>query len=64
MHKCKGCGQEIIWLKTDNGKMMPADPKLLKMLVLNSDQTVTVKTAYTPHWATCPKAAQFKKAKQ
>ena len=63
MPKCKGCGQEIIWLKTDNLKAMPADPKPVKVLVLNTDQTVSLKKAYTPHWATCPKANDFKAKK-
>lgn len=24
--KCKGCGAEIVWIKTDKGKSMPCDP--------------------------------------
>ena len=26
MAKCKGCGAEIIWIKTTTGKSMPCDP--------------------------------------
>lgn len=26
MAKCKGCGAEIIWIKTGGGKKMPCDP--------------------------------------
>ena len=26
MAKCKGCGAEIVWLKTAGGKAMPCDP--------------------------------------
>lgn len=27
MSKCKGCGAEIIWVKTFGGKSMPCDPE-------------------------------------
>ena len=44
--KCRGCGAQIGWAKTEKGKWMPFDP----------DEHVT------SHWASCPKAKQFKKA--
>lgn len=25
--KCKGCGEEIIWLRYDGGKLAPVNPK-------------------------------------
>ena len=27
MAKCRGCGKEIIWIKTATGKAMPCDPE-------------------------------------
>ena len=27
MAKCKGCGAEIIWIKTPGGKSIPCDPE-------------------------------------
>lgn len=27
MSRCRGCGREIIWAKTDKGKNMPVDPE-------------------------------------
>lgn len=27
MSRCRGCGREILWTKTDNGKNMPVDPE-------------------------------------
>lgn len=27
MRKCKACGAEILWIKTDKGKSMPCDPE-------------------------------------
>ena len=29
MAKCKGCGAEIVWIKTTAGKSMPCDPGLV-----------------------------------
>lgn len=57
MAKCKGCGAEIIWLKTKNDKAMPCDEKK-QTIITESGETVT---GYIPHWATCPKYKNFKK---
>ena len=27
MAKCRGCGREIIWIRTPGGKAMPCDPE-------------------------------------
>ena len=27
MAKCKGCGQEIIWIMSPSGKVIPCDPE-------------------------------------
>ena len=29
MARCKGCGQEIIWIKTKSGKSIPCDPEMI-----------------------------------
>lgn len=29
MAKCKGCGQEIIWVKAKSGKSIPCNPDLI-----------------------------------
>lgn len=29
MAKCKGCGAEIIWIKTQTGKKMPCNPDMV-----------------------------------
>ncbi len=41
--KCRGCDADIVWLRTEAGKLMPIDGD------------------GTPHFATCPKAAQFRR---
>ena len=74
MSKCKGCGAEIIWIKTITGKNMPVDAKPEKRVLVYKDLpegTIsnfipdygTVVTVYTPHWASCPKAQDFKSKK-
>lgn len=35
MAKCKGCGAEIIWLETKNGKAMPCDEKKQTIITEN-----------------------------
>ena len=64
MAKCKGCGAEIIWAKTDKGKNMPFDKKFVQMWFLNFDKKemhATPISVYQTHWATCPKAKDFRK---
>ena len=63
MPKCKGCDAEIIWIKTANGKNMPIDAKERTFYInWDSDKfsTQAIK-GNQPHWATCPKAKDFKK---
>ncbi len=56
MNKCKGCNREIKWLKTTAGKKMPVDPQEVT-IVTKAGSTYR---GFIPHWATCPKAEQFK----
>lgn len=71
MSNCKGCGREIIWGVTEDGKKIPLDPmapvyevrkeKLgyavakIQHFNLSPDYMVT-------HFSTCSKASQFSKA--
>lgn len=57
MSKCKGCGAEIVWIKTASGKSMPCD---IDKVTIVTDDGKTV-TGRIPHWATCPAATTFKK---
>ena len=75
--KCRGCGANILWIKTTSGKSMPCDPQLVtvhdfdieagKWIVLVLENGVVTTNphigmaGYTSHFATCPKAAAFKK---
>lgn len=76
MPKCKSCGADITWVKTASGKSMPLDVKSEKRFIFLSAgqksayeyQGVSAPDAvmydtYTSHFATCPNAAQHRKAK-
>jgi len=54
---CKGCGAEIGWIKTPKGRNMPVNPKKVPFMMADG----TLRWGYVPHWATCPKAQDFKK---
>lgn len=68
--KCRGCGKEIWWVKTKNGKNAPVD---LDQTFAKKDGTWMVDgdghffkasmndAGYMPHFATCPQAANFRK---
>ena len=82
MAKCKGCGQEIIWMRTASDMLMPVDPepvvywqklKAKGVVVTKNGQVVKCEfegdmakstgIGYVPHWATCPKAGEFRRRK-
>ena len=63
--KCNGCGEEIMWLKTKNGKNIPVN-------IPNFDdgesahEAVTTAIEFNPdymvsHFATCKYANKFRK---
>jgi hypothetical protein len=66
MSKCRGCGAEIIWATTElSGKAVPLDVMVEKrFLILHYDADkpcVRLHDTYMPHFATCPKASEFRK---
>lgn len=58
--ECKGCGFQIVWVKTKAGKNMPCDPELVKVVTEDGD----VVTGRVSHFATCPNADDFRKPKK
>ena len=56
MSKCKGCNADIIWVKTENNKIMPCNSEKTTV-VTESGKTII---GHIPHWATCPKSKEFK----
>lgn len=59
MSECKGCGEEIEWIETTNGKRMPVNPGKITVVTPRGE----VVTGYVPHWSVCKAADQFRKGK-
>ena len=58
MPKCKGCGADILWIKTKKNKSTPVDAQEITIYVTGTQSVVR---GHQPHWATCPKADNFRK---
>lgn len=56
--KCRGCGAPMEWVKSTTGRNIPVDPKRVTV-VLDDGQVVTGRVS---HFATCPKAGEFRRA--
>jgi hypothetical protein len=55
MATCRGCGAEIVWLEL-NGKNHPCDLPSLRVIYQGH-----LVEAHTSHFATCPKAGEFRR---
>lgn len=60
---CRSCQSPIIWCTSAAGKPMPLDAKPEKRVVVDQHKVGRVVDTYTAHFATCPNAAQHRKAK-
>ncbi len=74
---CSSCKAPIIWIKTPKGKSMPLDatPNPAGNVVIRDGLAVVLtldelandpsvgQRRFLPHWASCPSAAQHRKAK-
>lgn len=74
---CKGCGEPMVWAKTERGKNMPLDPEevdrrdvgpkiTLFDIVRGEDgkPAALVSTSvrgHVAHWVTCEKRDEFKR---
>lgn len=53
--KCRSCGAEIVWLKTDAGKPMPVDADEVAIAYARDGVTYSPKDPdIETHFATCP----------
>lgn len=61
--RCKACGALIKWVDTATSKKMPLNAEPFKAVQVKEGigQVIDV---YMPHWATCPKAGQFRRARR
>jgi hypothetical protein len=77
MNKCRSCGANVLWAKTDLGKSMPVDPepvpdgnvelyrtpKGLQVVVHGKEFTPDPRaTVHKSHFATCPNAQRHRRA--
>jgi hypothetical protein len=61
---CRGCGASVLFVTTAaTGKSIPLDPLPVKRIVIGDDLKARVVDTYIAHFATCPKADQFRKKK-
>jgi len=66
MSRCKGCNAEIRWIKTIQGKNHPVDAKPVKIWINGTDLGIpgggwSLESGWVSHFATCPKAHQFRR---
>lgn len=61
MPTCRYCGKTIMFIKTENGKSMPADPGIKTII---EPGTGKVSDGFIVHWSTCPKAKEAKERKK
>ena len=68
MSICQGCGADIEFVKSKTtGKAMPIDPaskeKRVAIVSVNDDdeKEARVLDTYISHFATCPKAGEFRR---
>lgn len=74
MSKCKGCDAEIVWGIDEKGTRVPLDPRPPVYELLKFDPVVQAYAVerdggerprhYVSHFATCPDANKFSKAKK
>jgi hypothetical protein len=67
---CRGCGAAIRWVVTTTGARMPLDVRFEKRFIRDYDsdkpgiEGVKLADTFTSHFATCPKANEFRKEKK
>lgn len=56
---CKGCGEQIVFLKTAKGKIMPVDAETWH----EGEELFDSDAGHVSHFETCPDAKAFRKAR-
>ncbi len=60
MATCRGCGAEVVWVKSiKTGSNIICNPTVIKIVTIKGE----VYSGRIIHWATCPKAKDFLKKK-
>ena len=60
MQKCKSCGKKILWVTMASGAKVPLDEYPKQMIQVKEGIGAMI-PVYTPHWATCTHASDFKR---
>lgn len=55
---CRGCGKEILFIRTTAGKFMPAEVEQTTIITPGGE----VLSGHVPHWGNCPNAKEFKRS--
>ncbi len=63
MSRRQPCGcPNLVWVRMKSGAKMPCDDDKVSVIVSNKDGTAgELVVGRTPHWATCPKAKDYRK---
>jgi hypothetical protein len=56
--RCKSCHAQILWVVMESEKLMPCDPAPVTIV----SREGKVVSGFISHFATCPNAAQHRKA--
>jgi len=65
--RCNSCGAEIVWAKTLNGKRAPLEPGGGGWVIRSGYMSLATPgdtgPFYEPHFAHCPQAKQWRRAR-
>ncbi len=67
---CLGCGERILWAVTEHGKRIPLNKPEKRFILVHVRNVehgdyfeARMRETYISHFATCPKAPDFRKEK-
>ncbi len=58
---CKACGAPLLFVKTEKGKTQVIDETTREKRIVVIDGVAHVMDTYLSHYATCPRAAEFRR---
>lgn len=60
--QCRGCGDDIVWVKTKRGKRMPVNvvPSKPDFRGPNAGELKYTHGEHEPHWSTCSNSDDFR----
>lgn len=58
---CRGCGERIVWMKTEKGRNIPVDPQSIDADDYAPGDLFDPDT-HISHWGECPEAERFRRS--